>query len=551
MADTQCAVAENTQVNHASAVRQPRILLTSVCRPIGPSEGDAQSVGYELLHGQVTRAQGIFSPRATHHTYGLDFIAENINAPAVVLHYPSKEELAKELREGNYDYVGVSFILATYHKMKELSAIVRKNAPKAKLILGGYGTVLPDEKLTPYGDVICRGEGVAFMRNLLGEPHDPAIPFKHPVMESRLRVFSNQVSTTGMIFAGLGCPNGCDFCCTSHYFKRQHIKLLHTGKDIYDVIRRYLDRNPNSQFTILDEDFLLDRKRAGEFREEVLKGGVPVSIFAFASVKALSMYTIEELLETGIDGVWIGYEGTRSNYSKQQGRPVDELFQELRTSGVTILASMIVGLPYQNSEIISEELAGLIKLKPALTQFLIYNPTPGTPLYEKTKENDMFRDEFKQHPERAYHSSTGFVSMIKHPLLGKEELEGIQKNCFEQEYNLLGPSIYRTLEVYFNGYLKYRGSTNPFLRKKAAQWGKDVRRFYPIFLVGRMFAPNGLVRQQLGELQEKVYAELGRPTMGERVMSCFGLLAAAWTWFTLKTGINQHPALTRHTYRTR
>jgi len=551
MADTQCAVAEKTQVPHASAVRQPRILLTSVCRPIGPSEGDAQSVGYELLHGQVTRAQGIFSPRATHHTYGLDFIAENINAPAVVLHYPSKEELARELREGNYDYVGVSFILATYHKMKEVSAIVRKNAPKAKLILGGYGTVLPDEKLTPYGDVICRGEGVAFMRNLLGEPHDPAIPFKHPVMESRLRVFSNQVSTTGMIFAGLGCPNGCDFCCTSHYFKRQHIKLLRTGKDIYDVIRRYLDRNPNSQFTILDEDFLLDKKRAGEFREEVLKGGVPVSIFAFASVKALSMYTIEELLETGIDGVWIGYEGTRSNYSKQQGRPVDELFQELRTSGVTILASMIVGLPYQNSEIISEELAGLIKLKPALTQFLIYNPTPGTPLYEKTKENDMFRDEFKQHPERAYHSSTGFVSMIKHPVLGKEELEGIQKNCFEQEYNLLGPSIYRTLEVYFNGYLKYRGSTNPFLRKKAEQWGKDVRRFYPIFLVGRMFAPNGLVRRQLGELQEKVYAELGRPTMGERVMSCFGLLAAGWTWFTLKTGINQHPALTRHTYRTR
>lgn len=549
MADTQCAVAEHTKESSASAVRQPKILFTSVCRPIGPSEGDAQSVGYELLHGQVTRAQGIFSPRATHHTYGLDFIAENLKTPAVVLHYPTKEELARELRTGQYDYVGVSFILATYHKMKELSAIVRKNAPKAKLILGGYGTVLPDEKLTPYGDIICRGEGVAFMRNLLGEPHDPEIPFKHPVMESRLRVFSNQVSSTGMIFAGLGCPNGCDFCCTSHYFKRQHIKLLRTGKDIYDVVRRYLDRNPNSQFTILDEDFLLDKKRAGEFREEVLKGGVPVSIFAFASVKALSMYTIEELLETGIDGVWIGYEGTRSNYSKQQGKPVDQLFQELRSSGVTILASMIVGLPYQNKEIIAGELAGLIKLKPALTQFLIYNPTPGTPLYQQTVEKDMFRKEFKENPERTYHGSTGFVSMIEHPALGKAELEAVQANCFDQEYKLLGPSIYRTLEVYYNGYMKYRGSTNPFLRKKAEQWGKDVRRFYPIFLVGQLFATNASVRRQLNELQEKVYAELGRPTLGERTMSFFGLLAASWTWFTLKTGINQHPSLTRHTYR--
>ena len=27
----------------------------------------------------------------------------------------------------------------------------------------------------------------------------------------------------------------------------------------------------------------------------------------------------------GIDGFWIGYEGTRSGYAKQQGRPVEEI----------------------------------------------------------------------------------------------------------------------------------------------------------------------------------------------------------------------------------
>jgi len=37
------------------------VLLTSVCRPMGPQFGDAPSVGYELLYRQVTRAQGIFS----------------------------------------------------------------------------------------------------------------------------------------------------------------------------------------------------------------------------------------------------------------------------------------------------------------------------------------------------------------------------------------------------------------------------------------------------------------------------------------------------------
>ena len=42
----------------------PKVLLTSVCRPLGPKHGDAPSVGYELLFSQVTRAQGLFSPRA-------------------------------------------------------------------------------------------------------------------------------------------------------------------------------------------------------------------------------------------------------------------------------------------------------------------------------------------------------------------------------------------------------------------------------------------------------------------------------------------------------
>ena len=115
-----------------------KVLLTSICRPIGPAHGDAPSVGYELLHGQVTRAQGIFSPRATHHTFALDYIATNLDAPAVVLHYPSRKELIRELRK-QPEIVGVSFVLATFHRMKEMVGLIRKHAPNARVVLGGYG----------------------------------------------------------------------------------------------------------------------------------------------------------------------------------------------------------------------------------------------------------------------------------------------------------------------------------------------------------------------------------------------------------------------------
>lgn len=124
------------------------VLLTSVCRPLGAKYGDAPSVGYELLFGQVTRAQGLFSPRTVNSFFGLDYIAENLDAPTVVLQYPSKRELIHELKKG-YDYVGVSFIMAVMHKMKESIALIRRYAPQSKIVLGGYGTVLKDEVLKP------------------------------------------------------------------------------------------------------------------------------------------------------------------------------------------------------------------------------------------------------------------------------------------------------------------------------------------------------------------------------------------------------------------
>ena len=103
---------------------------------MGPQYGDAPSVGYELLYRQVTRAQGIFSPRTVNVQFGLDYIAENLDAPTVVLQYPSKNELIKELKKG-YDFVGISFIMALMHKMKEIVALIREHAPNSKIVLGG------------------------------------------------------------------------------------------------------------------------------------------------------------------------------------------------------------------------------------------------------------------------------------------------------------------------------------------------------------------------------------------------------------------------------
>jgi haloalkane dehalogenase len=438
--------------------------------------------------------------------------------------------------------------MAVMHKMKETVALIRQYAPKSKIVLGGYGTVLKDEVLQPYGDYFCREEGVAFFRRLLGEP-EIQMPYKHPLLVDWLKVFGWKVSGTGKIFAGLGCPNGCDFCCTSHFFSRKHIKLLPTGKDIYAVVERYLALDPNLVFLIVDEDFLLNKKRAMEFRDCVIKGGKTLSIFAFSSVKAISQYKVEEILEMGLDGFWIGYEGTRSNYAKQQGRPMAEILAEFHQHGITVLTSMIVGFDYQNQEVVAQELDALMKIRPDLAQFLIYGPVPGTPFYERIIKENLLQDRYTTDKDLFYRRADGFHTMIKHPTLSAEEIEAIQQWCFEQDFERLGPSIYRIMDTLLLGYRKLKDSPNPLLRAKADCYARQLRYAYPIFLAGRLFGPNAGIRRWIGDLERRIQAELGRPSFAQQCKSVLALAAAGWTGLTLKLDLFQHPKLTRTTYR--
>lgn len=525
-----------------------RMLLSSVCKPIGPSVGDAESVGYELLHGQVTRSQHIYSPRVTHIQYALDYIAENLNSPAVVLHYPSKRTFIREIKKG-YEVVAIGFALSTAHHMMAMCRLVREHAPMSRIVLGGYGTVMSDAELLPYCDDICREEGVGYMRRLLGEPALSVEAFRHPDIRSRLRLFGIPVGHTAMIFAGLGCPNGCDFCCTSHFFKRKHIRLLPTGVAIYEVMERVQKQHGRVAYTVLDEDFLLNKKRAKAFLEECRGGATTFSTFCFASVKALSLYTYRELLEMGIDGVWIGYEGKASGYSKQEGDDIDQKIRELQEHGINVLASMIVGIPYQTDEIVEREFQGLMANRPALCQYLIYGPTPGTPFYDDVMEKDLMHDDLADDRMTYYKKCTGFSAMVKHPFLRRDEIEEIQRDFYARDFKLLGPSVVRVGEIKLNGWLKLKSDPDPLLRRRAEEFRMKAASslaLLPTAILGPKISLRNRLRYCGLYLRTFWHASWSGRTFA--LAAPVLAFAAVITWVKIALGIVIHPVTRIHVY---
>ncbi|MCK5071925.1 MAG: hypothetical protein KAQ98_00765 [Bacteriovoracaceae bacterium] len=528
-----------------------KILMSSVCSPIGPSVGDSESVGYELLHGQVTRAQHIYSPRVVHKQFALDYIAVNLDTSSMVLHYPSKKSFIKEIKKG-YEYIAIAFVLSTAHHMKKMCHLIRTHAPNSRIILGGYGTVMSDEELFPFADYICREEGVGFMRKLLNEPPLTIERYKHPDIRSRLKVFGIPIAHTGMIFAGLGCPNGCDFCCTSHFFKKKHIRLLPTGKSVYDFMKGHKDKYPDIEHTILDEDFLLSKDRSKEYLELCRKNNQSFSTFCFASVKAISQYTPHELLEMGIDGLWVGYESKKAGYEKHEGVDIDSLIKELQSHGITVLTSMIVGIPYQTDKIAKREFSELMETRPALSQFLIYGPTPGTPFYEKVMKQDLMQDDLKNDRMKYYKKCTGFSSMVKHPFLRREEIEKLQQEFYENDFKTLGPSIFRIAEIKMAGYKRYRNNPNHLLRNKAKEFRKKLPPYLAILPVGILGPKISLKnRWEYLKLLFKILGHARAHELSYLLASPIMGLAACACWMNKKLKFFQHPVTRIYKYRGR
>src|SRR5580704_11194450 len=125
--DTSPAPASDSQSFQASQPKHPkgiraRVLLSGVFGPYAQDDefGSRAINPMELYQNQVTRAQGAFSLRMFHRSWGIMLIQANISAPCTLLDFPTREDFARELTSNRYDIVGISSIIVNVGKVKEM-----------------------------------------------------------------------------------------------------------------------------------------------------------------------------------------------------------------------------------------------------------------------------------------------------------------------------------------------------------------------------------------------------------------------------------------------
>jgi radical SAM superfamily enzyme YgiQ (UPF0313 family) len=492
-----------------------RILLSSVFGPYAQDDayGSRAINPMELYHNQVTRGQGSFSLRSFHRSWGILMIQGNINAPCAVLDFPTREAFARELTTHHYDVVGISSIIVNVGKAQEMCRMVRELSPGTTVIVGGHIAAIPGVEQMLDADHIVKGDGIAWMRQYLGEDVDA--PIRHPDFSSAfdLRVLGVKIpaaadTTSATIISSVGCPMGCNFCTTSAFFggKGKILNFYETGEQLYALMEHAEKTRNKRAFFIMDENFLLQKRRVMELLALMKANGKSWTFNIFSSANAIAKYTYEELAEIGIATIWLGLESPKSNYSKLDGADTLKLTRELREHGIVLLGSTIIGLEHHTPQNIDAEIEHAVAHATDLHQFMLYTPVPGTPLYSEMEEQGRLLDV----PLADIHGQHAFN--FQHAAISREQSTTLLNGAFQRDFERNGPSLFRICRTTFTGYLRYRNHPDPRIRERWQREYRTLRHAWVGFIWAmehRLTKSNPAVAAKIRELRKQMEQEFG------------------------------------------
>ena len=497
-----------------------KLLLTSVFGPYGVDDqfGEKENK-MELFHNQVTREQGIFSYRFNHGSQGLYFLADNIDIPTAVLDFPSFKRFKKELKKG-YDYIGISFIIPNFKKAKEMARTVRKLSPTSKIILGGHGVNIPNIENMIDHDFICKGEGVYFLRKLFGEKADK--PIRHPLEYSS---FNRQVMgapwapDAGILITGVGCPNKCRFCATSHFFG-SYIPYLKTGQEIFDVCCRYEDEKNITDFGVLDENFLKMKDRALDLLALMEKHERRFTFAIFSSAETLKeIGDLDLLVRLGVNFVWIGVESQKEVFEKNKDTDFSRLLAELRKRGISVLASSILFLEEHDKQTIWEDIDFVTSLNPDYLQFSPLGPIPGTKLYADYEAQNRLIDTIP------YESQHGQGKIwFRHDHFSRDESDHFLRLAFEIDYNRNGASILRAMKTALSGYAYCTDHPDHRIRARSPFFEKRLKVMRYFLTASTIFVQNRRSEILLQDIKDEFRSLFGRMTFPSGIISLLVVL---------------------------
>ncbi len=232
------------------------------------------------------------------------------------------------------------------------------------------------------------------------------------------------------ILTSRGCVYKCDYCAYPVYYKTYRKR---SPENVISEIK-YIKKKYNAKSSIFrDPLFTCDRKRAKKIAELIIKEQLN-NDFEWACETRLDLIdekTIDFFYEAGLRGFNVGIESIEPEILKNADRiPINiahqnKMIEYCHKKGINIAAFYVLGLEKDTEESIKKTISYAKKLNTLVAQFHINTPLPGTPLFEKLK-NDIY--------EKDWEKFTFFNPVFKHKNLSNKKLLELKEKAWVSYY---------------------------------------------------------------------------------------------------------------------
>jgi anaerobic magnesium-protoporphyrin IX monomethyl ester cyclase len=310
-------------------------------------------------------------------------------------------------------YIVVSSIVCCETECQHIKDIVVLN--KRVLVIGPFATSNPKKYIEVGGTVIMGEPEFFFMKNndLDKIENNKTISFQHDFVLDDLpypdwESVSKNTNASSLfgggkslpILATRGCPYSCFKYCVYPLQQGRKPRSRDVVK-IVDELEYWYKKLKVKMFVFRDPVFSINKKHTIEFCEELIKRNLKIRYIIETHLRILDSELIKILKQSGLKAVKVGVESGDEEVLKNANRFTikkdDQLLKirELEKNNILISAMFIIGFPTDDEKSIMKTINYAKKLNTTFSQFSVWTPYPGTPVY-KEHENLITAKKFEE-----------------------------------------------------------------------------------------------------------------------------------------------------------
>lgn len=348
--------------------------------------------------------------------------------------------------EGSADTIGINaYSFSLPFLMKALSRL-KEEQPEKKIILGGIGAAgVHEELMNQFScvDILVRGEGertlpqvlTALIENdsledikgityrdnervLVNPPQERIEDMDELPLPSFEKIDFSRYLVPAIMYSR-GCPFPCTFCDLAPYWDRKNTRR--SLPNFLEEIKLLTEKYNQKRITIVDDTFVLNKKRVLAFCEAVMKEDMDMEWGCYGRVDLVDAETLSAMARAGCKKIYYGIESGNNEVlaTIEKGFTIEQALKAIDISldHIPVVQTAFVwGFPFESVNQLHDTLFAIMHLirKGTAVKAALLTPFPLSSIYHRYKDTIAFSESMISNLYMAgFHDKPEIIEMIK------------------------------------------------------------------------------------------------------------------------------------------